>query len=143
MYDYGTSSIMETMTGGVLLVYLALMLFMIIAYWRLFNKAGEPGWAILIPIYNVLIMLKIAGKPWWWIFFPLLSIIPLVGWIAVLVISIFVMHGISVNFGKDSGFTVGLVLLPIVFIPILAFGDAQYMDETQFETIESMGNLED
>lgn len=101
--------------------------FMIVTMWILFNKAGQPGWAILIPIYNILILLKVAGKPWWWIFGILLGIIPFLGWILMIVWQVLVFHGISRNFGKEAGFTVGLVLLGIVFFPILAFGDAQYI----------------
>ncbi len=101
-------------------------IFMIVAYWFMYEKAGQPGWAAIIPIYNVLILLKVAGKPWWWIFAILLAIIPIVGTILILVWAVFVWHSISKNFGKEAGFTVGLVLLPIVFVPILAFGDAKY-----------------
>ncbi len=109
---------------------LLVMVFMIIALWFLFVKAGEPGWAAIIPIYNILIWLKVAGKPWWWIFAILLNFIPVVGSILVLVWAILVWHGISKNFGKDAGYTVGLVLLPFVFVPILAWGDAVYQTVT-------------
>jgi hypothetical protein len=84
------------------------------------DEAGQPGWACIVPIYNILVLLKVAGKPWWWI---LLMCIPIVNF----VILIMVYHGISVNFGKDAGFTIGLILLPIIFIPILGFGKAQYI----------------
>jgi len=100
--------------------------FMIVTMWILFNKANQPGWAILIPIYNILILLKVAGKPWWWIFGVILGIIPVVGWILIIVWEVLVFHGISKNFGKEAGFTVGLILLGVVFFPILAFGSATY-----------------
>ena len=141
MYDYGVNTILEMMTGGFLIFYFGISIFFLVAYWKLFTKAGEPGWAIIVPIYNVIVMLKIAGKPWWWIFMPLIGIIPLVGWIVAMVFSVLVMHGISTNFGKDSGFTVGLVLLPIVFIPILAFGSAEYLQSGYIDGIESLENL--
>jgi hypothetical protein len=113
--------------GAIFMVFAAVIgIFMIVTYWILFNKAGQPGWAVLIPIYNILIMLKVAGKPWWWIFGFLLAIIPVVGQILIIVLLVLIYHSISVNFGKDAGFTVGLVLLPIVFFPILAFGNATY-----------------
>ncbi len=111
---------------GALVFGLVLGVFMIVCWWIVFTKAGEPGWAILIPVYNFLIMLKIAGKPWWWVFSLLLVIIPIVGMLLMLVVMILMYHGISTKFGKSAGFTVGLVLLPIVFVPILAFGDAKY-----------------
>lgn len=147
MYDYGSSgaydAILGMMTGGMLLVNLVIGLFFVVAYWKLFTKAGEPGWASIIPIYNALVILKIAGKPWWWILLSLVSIIPFVGWIVALVLGIMIMHGISVNFGKDSGFTVGLVLLPWIFIPILAFGSAQYLANSKVEVVGSIEDLED
>lgn len=99
---------------------LALLIAVYAAFWKIFTKAGRPGWAAIIPIYNLVILLEIAGKPWWWIF---LMLIP----IANLVVIIMMYHGLSTNFGKDVGFTIGLVLLSAVFIMILGFGNAQYI----------------
>ena len=100
-------------------IELALAVFMIATLWKIFAKAGKPGWACLIPIYNLIVMLEIAGKPVWWF---LLFFIPVVN----LVIMILVLAGLATNFGKGGGFVVGLILLPIIFYPILAFGGAQY-----------------
>jgi hypothetical protein len=105
--------------GGVMFVYFAILIVMVIAMWKLFSKAGQPGWAAIIPIYNVYVLLKVAGKPGWWL---ILFLIPVVS----LVIAIITLHGVSTSFGKGAGFTVGLVLLPIVFFPMLAFGRATY-----------------
>ena len=105
---------------GVLIFELALLAFIVITGWKVFEKAGQPGWAMLIPFYNYYIWAKIAGKPGYWV---ILYLIPLVN----IVFAIMTHHGISKAFGKDTGFTVGLVLLGIVFYPILAFGDAQYI----------------
>lgn len=105
--------------GLFLIVELAVALFMIVAMWKVFTKAGQPGWAILIPIYNAYVMLKIAGKPGWWL---LLMFIPVVN----IVIGIMVLAGLAGNFGKGAGFVAGLLFLPFVFYPILAFGSAQY-----------------
>ena len=105
--------------GGVMFVYFAILIVMVIAMWKLFSKAGQPGWAAIIPIYNAYVLLKVAGKPGWWL---ILFLIPVVS----LVIAIITLHGVSTQFGKGAGFTVGLVLLPIVFFPILAFGSATY-----------------
>lgn len=112
--------------GGVLviLIILAFALFMIVSYWKVFEKAGQPGWGVLIPIYNILLLLKIAGKPGWWI---LLYLIPLVN----IVIGIIVCIDIAKNFGKDAGFGIGLAFLGIIFYPILAFGSAQYLGAGQ------------
>lgn len=101
------------------IVYLGLIVFLIATMWKIFTKAGKPGWASIIPIYNLFVMLDIAGKPGWWF---LLMLIPFVN----LVIMILVIAGIAANFGKGGGFVVGMILLPIVFYPILAFGSAQY-----------------
>lgn len=118
--------VFKGMGAGMLVVWLAIMVFMLVSWWIVFKKAGQPGWAILIPIYNFLVILRVAGKPWWWVFSMLLVIIPIAGPILFLVVWILICNAISKNFGQGAGFTVGLVLLSIVFIPILAFGDYQY-----------------
>ena len=110
--------------GGVIMVIigLALSILMIVAMWKVFVKAGRPGWAVLIPIYNTYVFLKIAGKPGWWLiwfFIPLLN----------LVFGIIATVAFAQSFGKGAGFAVGLIFLPIIFIPILAFGEAQYAGE--------------
>ena len=98
---------------------IAIAILMIASLWIIFNKAGRPGVAAIIPIWNVIELIRISGKPLWWI---LLLLIPIVN----LVILIIVLNGVSKGFGKEAGFTVGLVLLPVVFFPILAFGKATY-----------------
>ena len=98
---------------------LAILIFGLIAMWKVFVKAGEPGWACLIPIYNLIVLLRIAGKPWWWIF---LFIIPIVNFVIFIIVSI----DVAKNFGKGVGFGLGLAFLSIIFYPILAFGDARY-----------------
>lgn len=102
-----------------ILLWLAIIVFAILSQWKVFEKASQPGWACLIPIYNFLIILKIANKPWWWIF---LMLIP----IANIVFAIIILNRISKSFGKNEGFTVGLVLLGIVFWAILAFDSSVY-----------------
>ncbi len=102
-----------------LILYLAIIIFIIASFWKLYVKAGKPGWASIIPIYNLIVLLDIVKKPWWWIF---LLLIPVVS----LIIMIIIYVELAKAFGKSTGFAVGLILLPFVFIPILAFGDAQY-----------------
>lgn len=104
----------------IILLYGAIIVLMIAAMWTIFTKAGKPGWAAIVPIYNMIVLLEIVGKPWWWL---LLMLIPIVN----IVIIIIVYHQLSLSFGKDVGFTIGLILLGIVFIPLLAFGDAKYI----------------
>jgi Na+/melibiose symporter-like transporter len=101
-----------------IICWLAIVIFLIAAQWKVFTKAGQPGWACIVPFYNIYIMTKIGGKPWWWIF--LVMFIPFV-------FSIWLVNMISKSFGKDEGFTVGLVLLGIIFWPILGFGSAKYL----------------
>lgn len=103
-----------------LIIYLAIIIFLIAAYWKVFEKAGKPGWAAIIPIYNVIVLLEIIGKPVWWL---ILMLIPIVN----VIFAIWATNLLSKSFGKDEGFTVGLVLLPFIFYPILGFGDAQYV----------------
>jgi hypothetical protein len=103
-----------------LLIWLGVIILEIAAMWKVYEKAGQPGWAAIIPIYNLYIMCKIGGKSGWWV---LLMCIPLVNLIFV----IWLTNMISKSFGKDEGFTVGLVLLGFVFYPILGFGDAKYL----------------
>jgi hypothetical protein len=103
----------------ILVVYLAVIVLMVAAMWKIFTKAGEPGWACLVPIYSTCVLLKIAGKPMWWF---LLMLIPLVN----IIIIIITLVGLSNKFGKGGGFAVGLFLLPVIFYPILGFGDAEY-----------------
>ena len=98
---------------------IALLVIVIAGMWKVFEKAGKPGWACLIPIYNTYTMLKIGGKPGWWL---LLFFIPVVN----IVFAIWATNMISKSFGKDEGFTIGLILLGFVFWPILGFGDARY-----------------
>jgi len=98
---------------------LLIALFLIVAMWKVFTKAGQPGWASIIPIYNLYVWCKIVGRPWWWI---LLMLIPFVNFIIAIILCI----DMAKSFGKGAGFGVGLALLGIIFLPILGFGSAQY-----------------
>lgn len=119
--SFKTSSDIQLGTVPVL-IGLAFILLMIVSVWKIFVKAGEPGWASIVPIYNAIVYLKIAGKPLWWI---ILLIIPFVNFI----ILILVVLGLAKNFGKGGGFAVGLLLLGFIFLPILAFGDAKFVGQ--------------
>jgi hypothetical protein len=106
--------------AGVLgLVYLAVIALAIASLWVIFTKAGQPGWAALVPIYNVIVLLQIVGRPVWWV---VLMLIPCVG----IVVSVLVILDLAKSFGQSVGFAVGMLLLPFVFMPMLAFGDARY-----------------
>jgi hypothetical protein len=103
--------------GGLLVLAVAVLL--IAAIWRVFTKASQPGWAAIIPIYNTIVLLRVAGKPWWWL---LLMLIPLVNTVIV----ILTLIGLADNFGKGVGFVLGLVFLSPIFILILGFGGSTY-----------------
>jgi hypothetical protein len=103
--------------GG--LVGLAVGILIIAGLWKIFTKAGKPGWAAIIPIYNTYIICKIAGKPGWWV---LLLMIPFVN----IIFAILLMVELARSFGKGIGYAVGLILLNVIFIPMLGFGDAAY-----------------
>ena len=101
---------------------LGLVALMVISFWKIFEKAGKPGWAAIIPIYNLVVWCEIIKKPGWW---ALLMMIPYVG----IIWHVWATNLLVKKFGKDEGFTVGCVFLPFVFYPILAFGDARFQDE--------------
>lgn len=91
--------------------------------WKAFAKAGRSGWAAIIPIYDWIVKLDIAGKPWWWIF--LMIFVPF----GALIWGIMCMTEFAKNFGKSTGFGVGLLLLPFVFFPLLGFDDSEYQGD--------------
>ena len=101
------------------LVMLAVALVVIAGLWKVFTKAGEPGWAAIVPIYNLIVLVKIAGKEPWW---AILLLLPCINFIAFFPVSI----SLAERFGKAAGFGIGLALLPFIFYPVLGFGDAQY-----------------
>ena len=148
--------------GGVLFIA---WIFTVIAQWRIYTKAGQPGWASLIPIYSTLVMLDIIRKPRIWLLYiigiavvqavvnsmytntdgttdlPLLAtLMMIVLSITLTVLSVRITHGLSVAFGKSGWFTVGLIFIPIVFYPILGFGSAQYQYQSYTMTSTTSNN---
>lgn len=106
--------------AGIIILYLAIVIFMIASIWKIFTKAGKPGWAAIVPIYNYVVLLEIVKKPIWWI---VLMLIPIVNFIVLIII----MIELAKAYGKSGGFAAGLILLGPIFFPILAFGDATYV----------------
>lgn len=96
------------------------LVILIAAIWKIFEKAGKPGWAALIPFYNIIVILEIVGKPWWWLF--AMIFVPLGNFIW----GIWAINLLAKSFGKNEGFTLGLILLPFIFYPILGFGNEEY-----------------
>jgi hypothetical protein len=105
---------------AVMIVYLAICVVMIVAVWKIFTKAGKPGWASIVPIYNIIVWLQVVNRPIWWIL-PLF--IPIVGFIVAIILT----NDLAKAFGKGVGWTIGLLFLPMVFLPILGFGDDEYV----------------
>lgn len=106
--------------GFLSFVYLIILVLIIVSFWKIFEKAGKPGWAAIIPVYNIIVWLEILGRPIWWI---ILLLIPFVNIFVVIYFS----HLTSKAFGKDIVMTILLLFLPFVGYPILAFGDAKYL----------------
>ena len=105
--------IIPAICGGIyFLIYIA-------ALWRIFSKAGQRGWAALIPIYNAIVLLRVARKPWWWL---LLFFVPLVNIVLIAIMWI----DIGFAFHRSTEFSVALWLLNPLFILILAFGGSSY-----------------
>ena len=105
--------------GIFLILYLVFLIVILAGFWKMFAKAGQPGWAAIVPIYNAYIMCKIAGRPGWWVVLLLIPYLNLIFWIIV-------MLDLAKSFGKSIGFAVGMILFSFIFIPILGFGDAEY-----------------
>lgn len=127
-YNYDVSGIDSSIFGAAMLGYLAVLLVVyilaVIAMWKVFTKAGKPGWASLIPVYNMVVMYQIVGlNPW----LLLLYLIPFVNWIAALVLSIMLNVKLAKVYGKSTGFAIGLIFLNPIFLLILGFGDAKYI----------------
>ncbi|QRK13794.1 signal peptidase I [Archangium violaceum] len=105
-----------------MLVAFAIAAVFIVAMWKIYTKAGQPGWASLVPFYNILVMLKIVGKPAWWL---VLFFIPIVNF----VVGIMMYVALAKAFGKGTGFALGLIFLSPIFFLLLAFGDAEYVGD--------------
>ncbi len=104
---------------GFALFYFGLLALILASAWKLYAKTGRPGWNGIVPIYNLVVLLQIVGRPVWWIiglFIPVLNII----------VPFIVAMDLARSFGKSAAYGVGLALLGIVFVPMLAFGDAEY-----------------
>ena len=110
----------ETGNSEATIIYLAITIIGLIGLAQTFAKAGKPRWGVLIPIYNMVLLLQIAQRPVWWF---LLLLIPGVNVVVAIVLSL----DIARVFGKGTGFGWGLALLGFVFYPILGFGDAAYL----------------
>lgn len=101
------------------IIYAILIVLEIAAVWMLFTKARQPGWAAIIPIYNAVVMMRVAQRPGWWV---ILMFIPVVS----LIVGIVIALDLARFFGKSAAFAIGLIFLSFIFVPILGFGSARY-----------------
>ena len=128
-YDPNSAGFTQAILALMAVLFIPLLIIQIITIvgkWKVFEKAGKPGWAAIIPIYNIIVLLEIVGKPIWWIF---LFFIPCVNFVFI----VWTLNLLSKSFGQSEGFTVGLVLLGFIFYPILGFGNDQYLGPSAAE----------
>jgi hypothetical protein len=118
--DAAGQAVAAMLTGCWGIFWLAFAVVVVAAMWMLFTKAGKPGWAAIVPIYNSIVLLEIVGRPLWWI---VLYFIPGVNF----VVSIIVAIDLAKSFGKDVGFALGLIFLSPIFYAILGFGSSVYV----------------
>jgi len=103
-------------------VYAAVIVLIIAGMWKMFVKAGQQGWLSIIPILNTYVIIKLAGREGWWI---LLFLIPCVN----IVVAIIVYMDLAQKYGKSAAYGLGLIFLPFIFIPVLGFGDAEFIGD--------------
>lgn len=114
------------------IVWLVVVVAMVAAMWKLFAKAGQPGWAALIPFYNYVVMFRITSRSPWWVlgmFVPFLNIF----------VAIRLVFDLAKSFGRGIGFGFGLLFLFPIFVLILAFGDAQYVGRDGHQSLSTGG----
>jgi len=121
---------------GAVIMFLFMIAFyvlIVIGLWKVFVKAGHPGWAAIIPFYNIYIWVQIAGRPTWWFWVilagALLGWIPIIGWLLIIgiwVMSLFLALDVAKNFGQGTGFGILLWLFSGIMYLVLGFGNYQY-----------------
>ena len=115
------------MSGNHVLAVILMATFVVIvavtyvAAWKIFVKAGEPGWKSIIPLYGTVVILRIVGRSGWW------ALLWLASYVGFFVLLIVVGIGVAKSFARGRGFAAGLILLPSIFYCILAFGSATYV----------------
>ncbi len=121
--QYTTTTTTTTSSSGIgmvfIIIYIALIVVLVASLWKIFTKAGKPGWAAIVPIYNIIVLLQIISRPLWWI---ILYLIPVVG----IIVGIINVVDLAKVFGKSTGFALLMIFLPFIGYPMLGFGDAKY-----------------
>lgn len=117
-----SSILLSTIFALIMEIILLFILITAESHWKIFKKAGKQGWASIVPVYNVIVLLDIVKKPIWWLF---MLFIPFVN----IIFGIMIINALSTRFYKDEGFTLGLIFLPFVFYPLLGMSKAEYIEE--------------
>lgn len=130
--DSGAFAGLMASFGVFTFILMAIIIVMLVANWKLFTKAGKPGWAAIVPFYNEYVLSETIWGKGIYFLFMFASIIPFVGSIIVLAFAILQNLHLAKVFGKDTGFAIGLIFLSPIFLCILAFGDSKYQGPTEF-----------
>jgi len=101
-------------------IWLAITILVVASFWKIFVKAGKPGWAAIIPIYNLVVYLQVVNRPIWWIVLMFIPVVNFVIWIIL-------TNDLAKAFGKGVGWTIGMLFLGFIFYPILGFGSDPYV----------------
>lgn len=102
------------------LIVLAIAVVALVGLWKVFQKAGKPGWGAIVPFYNLYCLFEMSFGTGWLF---LLMLVPCVGQIMLIIMWV----KLAVAFDKGVGFGIGILFLPFIFLPMLGFGDAQYV----------------
>lgn len=127
MATFASVATLASLISTYSLIILAFYVLIIVAQWKIFNKAGQEGWKALIPIYNVVVLYKIIGLSPWLLLLYLLSVVPVVGWIISIALSIVSTVKLAKAFNQSTAFIFGLLFLSPIFQMILGFGKAEYV----------------
>ena len=112
-----------------ILFLVAVAVVTIVGMWKAFEKAGQPGWATIVPFYNLVVLFRLGGQSGWFALSYLLNFIPILGSLVFLGILIWNHVNVSKRFGQGVGFALGLVFLAPIFWIILGFGSSKYVAE--------------
>jgi hypothetical protein len=114
-----TTLLLSSLMTLFLQIFLLFVIIAMEAQWKIYKKAGKEGWATLVPIYNIVVLLEIVGKPVWWI---ILLMIPGIN----LIFSIWIINLLAKKFGKEESYTIGLLILPFIFYPLLGLSKLEF-----------------
>ena len=119
-YDDSSAGLVAAFVGAYFFFILIIWLITAIGMWKMFEKAGKPGWAAIVPIYNIIVLLEITGQPIWYL---IMLFIPLVN----IIFSIMILNSLSKSYGQVIGTTLLFLFLPFIGFPMVGFGSAKYV----------------